>query len=137
MENTHQKFLFKNWSQGYCAQTPATTPLRLLTILSSSPLTLLITTLKFIYWHYNPCLKYTNPWPTNPEFQLIPFPNPTYLPFNLVAFQFLKGFATFWEFSFCRQKKGADYEYHSLFAENVNMHTYHYHEKFKHCLLQK
>ena len=29
----------------------------------------------------------------------------------------LKGFATFGEFSFYRQKKVADYEYHSLFAE--------------------
>ena len=30
----------------------------------------------------------------------------------------LKGFATFWEFSFYGQKKVADYEYHSLFADN-------------------
>ena len=36
---------------------------------------------------------------------------------------FLKGFATFWEFSFYGQKKFADYEYHSLFAEKVHFHT--------------
>ena len=36
---------------------------------------------------------------------------------------FLKGFATFWEFSFYGQKKVADYEYHSLFAEKINFHT--------------
>ena len=35
----------------------------------------------------------------------------------------LKGFATFWEFSFYRQKKVADYEYHSLFAEKIHFHT--------------
>ena len=35
----------------------------------------------------------------------------------------LKGFATFWEFSFYGQKKFADYEYHSLFAEKVHFHT--------------
>ena len=29
----------------------------------------------------------------------------------------LKGFATFWQFSFYRQKKVANYEYHSLFSE--------------------
>ena len=32
----------------------------------------------------------------------------------------LKGFATFWEFSFYGQKKVADYEYHSLFAEKIH-----------------
>jgi len=36
---------------------------------------------------------------------------------------YLKGFATFWEFSFYGQKKFADYEYHSLFAEKVHFHT--------------
>ena len=36
---------------------------------------------------------------------------------------FLKGFATFWEFSFYGQKKVADYEYHSLFAEKIHFHT--------------
>ena len=35
----------------------------------------------------------------------------------------LKGFATFWEFSFYGQKKVADYEYHSLFAEKIHFHT--------------
>ena len=35
----------------------------------------------------------------------------------------LKGFATFWEFSFYGQKKVADYEYHSLFAEKNHFHT--------------
>ena len=35
----------------------------------------------------------------------------------------LKGFATFWEFTFNRQKKVADYEYHSLVAEKINFHT--------------
>ena len=30
---------------------------------------------------------------------------------------------TFWEFSFYGQKKFADYEYHSLFAEKVHFHT--------------
>ena len=28
-----------------------------------------------------------------------------------------KGFATFWEFSFHKQKKVTDYEYHIVFAE--------------------
>ena len=36
----------------------------------------------------------------------------------------LKGFYTFWEFSFYWQKKVADYEYHSLFAEKINYHSY-------------
>ena len=36
---------------------------------------------------------------------------------------YLKGFATFWEFSFYGQKKVADYEYHSLFAEKNHFHT--------------
>ena len=31
----------------------------------------------------------------------------------------LQGFATFWEFSFSRQKKFASYENHSIFAENI------------------
>ena len=35
----------------------------------------------------------------------------------------LKGFATFGEFSFYGQKKVADYEYHSLFAEKIHFHT--------------
>ena len=35
----------------------------------------------------------------------------------------LKGFATFWEFSFYGQKKVSDYEYHSLFAEKIHFHT--------------
>ena len=35
----------------------------------------------------------------------------------------LKGFATFWEFSFYGQKKVADYEYHSLFAEKIHFQT--------------
>ena len=35
----------------------------------------------------------------------------------------LKGFATFWEFSFYRQKNVADYEYHSLIAEKNYFHT--------------
>ena len=35
----------------------------------------------------------------------------------------LKGFATFWEFSFYGQKKVAGYEYHSLFAEKNHFHT--------------
>ena len=35
----------------------------------------------------------------------------------------LKGFATFWEFSFYGQKKVADYELHSLFAEKIHFHT--------------
>ena len=35
----------------------------------------------------------------------------------------LKGFATFWEFSFYGQKKVADYEYQSLFAEKIHFHT--------------
>ena len=35
----------------------------------------------------------------------------------------LKGFATFWEFSFYGQKKVADYEYHSLSAEKIHFHT--------------
>ena len=35
----------------------------------------------------------------------------------------LKGFATFWEFPFYGQKKVADYEYHSLFAEKNHFHT--------------
>ena len=35
----------------------------------------------------------------------------------------LKGFATFWEFSFYGQKKVADYEYYSLFAEKIHFHT--------------
>ena len=35
----------------------------------------------------------------------------------------LKGFATFWEFSFHGQKKVADYEYHSLFAEKIHFQT--------------
>ena len=37
--------------------------------------------------------------------------------------RYLKGFATFWEFSFYGQKKVADYEYHSLFAEKIHFHT--------------
>ena len=37
--------------------------------------------------------------------------------------QSLKGFATFWEFSFYGQKKVADYENHSLFAEKIHFHT--------------
>ena len=36
---------------------------------------------------------------------------------GLIEIVNLKGFATFWEFSFYGQKKVADYEYHSLFAE--------------------
>ena len=36
----------------------------------------------------------------------------------------LKGFATFWEFSFYRPKKVADYEYHILFAEKIHFHTF-------------
>ena len=36
---------------------------------------------------------------------------------------YLKGFATFWEFSFYGQKKVADYEYHSLSAEKIHFHT--------------
>ena len=39
----------------------------------------------------------------------------------------LKGFATFWEFSFYGQKKVADYEYHGLFAEKIHFHTYFFH----------
>ena len=35
----------------------------------------------------------------------------------------LKGFATFWEFSFYGQKKVADYENQSLFAEKNHFHT--------------
>ena len=35
----------------------------------------------------------------------------------------LKGFATFWEFSLYGQKKVADYEYNSLFAEKIHFHT--------------
>ena len=35
----------------------------------------------------------------------------------------LKGFATFWEFSFYRQKNVADYEYQGLFAEKIHFHT--------------
>ena len=35
----------------------------------------------------------------------------------------LKGFATFWEFSFYGQKKVADYEYHSLSSEKIHFHT--------------
>ena len=35
----------------------------------------------------------------------------------------LKGFATFWEFSFYGQKKVADYEYHSPFAEKNHFQT--------------
>ena len=35
----------------------------------------------------------------------------------------LKGFATFWEFSFYGQKKVADYEYNSLFAEKIHFHA--------------
>ena len=35
----------------------------------------------------------------------------------------LKGFATFWEFSFYGQKKVADNEYHSLFAEKIHFNT--------------
>ena len=42
--------------------------------------------------------------------------------FNLF-YPTLKGFATFWEFSFYGQKKFADYEYHSLFAEKIHFHT--------------
>ena len=39
------------------------------------------------------------------------------------VYMYLKGFATFWEFSFYGQKKVADYEYHSLFAEKIHFHT--------------
>ena len=39
-------------------------------------------------------------------------------------FFILKGFATFWEFSFYRLKKVADYGYHSLIAEKNYFHTY-------------
>ena len=35
----------------------------------------------------------------------------------------LKWFATFWEFSFYRQKKVAEYEYYSLLAEKIHFHT--------------
>ena len=35
------------------------------------------------------------------------------------SFTLLKGFATFWEFSFYGQKK----EYNSLFAEKIQFHT--------------
>ena len=38
----------------------------------------------------------------------------------------LKGFATFWEFSFYKvynKNKVADYEYHSLFAEKIHFRT--------------
>ena len=35
----------------------------------------------------------------------------------------LKGFITFWEFSFYWQKKIADYEFHSLFAEKIHFPT--------------
>ena len=35
----------------------------------------------------------------------------------------LKVFSSFWEFSFYGQKKVADYEYHSLFAEKIHFHT--------------
>ena len=44
-------------------------------------------------------------------------------PAQISVFLILKGFATFWEFSFYRQKKVADYEYHSLFAEKIHFHT--------------
>ena len=43
--------------------------------------------------------------------------------FELTSSISLKGFATFWEFSFYGQKKVADYEYHSLFAEKIHFHT--------------
>ena len=43
--------------------------------------------------------------------------------FSFFYFNHLKGFATFWEFSFYGQKKVADYEYHSLFAEKIHFHT--------------
>ena len=47
--------------------------------------------------------------------------------FKFLYYQFslhaLKGFATFWEFSFYGQKKVADYEFHSLFAEKIHFHT--------------
>ena len=42
---------------------------------------------------------------------------------RIVNHNILKGFATFWEFSFYGQKKVADYEYHSLFAEKIHFHT--------------
>ena len=45
----------------------------------------------------------------------------TYFTFFLQMY--LKGFATFWEFSFYGQKKVAYYEYHSLFAEKIHFHT--------------
>ena len=35
----------------------------------------------------------------------------------LISSTVVKGFATFWEFSFYKQKKVANYEYHSLFAK--------------------
>ena len=42
---------------------------------------------------------------------------------GLIEIVNLKGFATFWEFSFYGQKKVADYEYHSLFAEKIHFYT--------------
>ena len=55
--------------------------------------------------------------PFNEEHFLLGLNLSTY--FNLVSplASYLKGFATFWEFSFYGQKKVADYEYHSLFAK--------------------
>ena len=41
----------------------------------------------------------------------------------LISSTVVKGFATFWEFSFYKQKKVANYEYHSLFAEKNHFHT--------------
>ena len=43
---------------------------------------------------------------------------------NFQIFPMLKGFATFWEFSFYRQKKVANYEFYILFAEKIHLHSY-------------
>ena len=47
----------------------------------------------------------------------------TYTKTEIGKWSVLKGFATFWEFSFYGQKMVADYEYHSLFAEKIHFHT--------------
>ena len=38
--------------------------------------------------------------------------------------QYVKGFATFWECSFYRHKKVADFKYQSLFAKKKSFHIY-------------
>ena len=59
------------------------------------------------------------------EFVPTPGGTPLHLEAGKGPFQrtVLKGFATFWEFSFYGQKKVADYEYHSLSAEKIHFHT--------------